>query len=60
MTYPIHGLFVGAGIDQQPRAARVTIFSGPHERRQSVLRIIFDAANIAPTSYLKEQNNGTG
>ncbi len=37
-THLVLGLFVGAGIQQQPRAVRETIVSGIHERRPSVLR----------------------
>ncbi len=37
-THHVLGVLVGAGIQQQPRAVRVTILSGPHQRRPSVLR----------------------
>jgi hypothetical protein len=37
-THLIRGLLVGAGIQQQPRTARVIPFSGQNQRRPSVLR----------------------
>jgi hypothetical protein len=37
-THPFLDVFVGAGIQQHPRAVRVTIPSGPNQRRPSVLR----------------------
>jgi hypothetical protein len=39
------GIFVGAGIDQQPRTVRVTPLSGTHQRRPSVLRVEFASAS---------------
>ena len=35
------GILVGAGIQQQPRAVRVTLLSGPDQRRLFVLRARF-------------------
>jgi hypothetical protein len=43
------GLLIGAGIDQQPHAVRVTTRSGPHQRRLSALSVGFAAAHTAPT-----------
>ncbi len=43
MTYTGLGLLVGAGIDQQPHAVRVTMPGGPNQRRPSFLRIEFAA-----------------
>ncbi len=33
------GIRVGAGIDQQPHAVRVTLLGGPYQRRLSELRV---------------------
>jgi hypothetical protein len=40
-THPIIGILVGAGIQQQPSAVRVTIVSGTNQRRVSVLSSIW-------------------
>ncbi len=37
-THLVLGILVGAGIEQQPRAVRVTLVTGPNQRRVSVLR----------------------
>jgi hypothetical protein len=37
-THIVTGILVGADIQQQPHAVRVTLLSGTHQRRQSVLR----------------------
>ena len=44
-THIVSGIFVGTGIEQQPHAVHVTSFSGPHQRRRSVLRVGFAAAH---------------
>ncbi len=46
-THPVFGILVGAGIQQQPRAARETKASGKNQRRPSVrLRIAQICQNV--------------
>ncbi len=55
-THPVFGLLVGAGINQQPQTVRVTIRSGTHERRISILRVELAAAHTAPTQNESKSN----
>ncbi len=52
-THLTLGLLVGAGIQQQPHAARVTIASGTNQRRRSELRA--RAPKCAPTRCAANQ-----
>ncbi len=47
-THVVLCLLVGAGIDQQPHAVRVTICSGKNQRGPTFLRIVFVTDNAAP------------
>ncbi len=51
-THLVLGILVGASIQQQPRAVRVTYISGPNQRRISPLRRVCQcAAAAAATAY---------
>jgi hypothetical protein len=54
-THIILGLRVGAGIDQQTHAIRVTTGSGLQQRRPSALRVIFSKA-IKPRRVTRNTN----
>jgi hypothetical protein len=56
-THLVRGILVGAGIQQQPRAVRVTIESGPNQRRVSVLRAHANVPSDNNTSILLPPEN---
>jgi hypothetical protein len=52
-THLVSGLLVGAGIQQQPRAVRVTTASGQNQRRRSALRA---PPHVPPTCATASQS----
>ena len=53
-NHDAHGLLVGAGIDQQPQTVRVTMISGTHQRRVSVLRVDLPPHKNRSTQWHKD------
>jgi hypothetical protein len=47
------GIFIGAGIDQQPHTVRAAFHSGPHQRCRADLRVGFAAC--APAQMKKRR-----
>ena len=51
-AYIVFGILFGAGIDQQSHTLRVTMVSGPNQRRVSKLRVEFETAHTVSTEGL--------